>query len=68
MEPFSTLKSSIKSLSSISVNDFLWRVTESFNLSAPGAASFENPKALSYKSEFVDDAIVFSSFNKKPTL
>ena len=52
----------------MSVKDFLWGVKEIFNLSAPGAASFEKPRALSYKSELVEDATAFSSFIKKPTL
>ena len=52
----------------MSVKDFLWRDRDIFSLSAPGAASFEKPKALSYKSELVKDALAFSSFIKKPTL
>ena len=66
--PFSTLKSSTKLLSSLSVKDFLCNVVDNLNLSAPGAASLANPFALSYKSELTKDGLTTSSFSKNPTL
>ena len=50
------------------MRDFLIRVVVSLNLSAPGAAKFENPLALSYRSLSVDEAVINSSFTKRPTL
>ena len=66
--PSSTLNNSTKSLSLVSVISFLCSVVDNLNLSAPGADSFANPLALSYKSELTDDGPTVSSFNKKPTL
>ena len=47
---------------------FLCKTTDNLNLSAPGADSFENPFALSYKSEFTEEGPKVSSFSKNPTL
>ena len=44
------------------------RVVDSLNLSAPGAAKFENPLALSYRSLSVAEAVTSSSFTNRPTL
>ena len=44
------------------------RVVDSLNLSAPGAAKFENPLALSYRSLSDAEAVTNSSFTNKPTL
>ena len=66
--PFSILSNSIKSSSFRSSKLFLIRVVVIFSLSAPGAAKFENPLALSNKSGFSVDATVISSFIKRPTL
>ena len=52
----------------MSVKSFLCKTVDNLNLSAPGADSFENPFALSNKSEFTDDGPNVSSFNKNPTL
>ena len=49
--PSSTLNISTKSVSVVSDNTFFVRVNDIFNLSAPGAAKFVNPFALSYKDE-----------------
>ena len=66
--PFSTLNNSTKSPSLVSVSSFLCKDIDNLSLSAPGAASFENPLALSYRSELTEDGPIVSSFIKKPTL
>ena len=43
-------------------------VVDSLNLSAPGAAKFENPLALSYRSLSEAEAVTNSSLTNKPTL
>ena len=62
--PFTTLKSSMKFSSLKSVNDFLDKLKDIFNLSAPGAAKFEKPWALSYKEEswlaFIISSLIFN--------
>ena len=51
-----------------SLRDFLISVVDSLNLSAPGAAKFEKPLALSYRSLFSEEAVTNSSLTNKPTL
>ena len=65
--PSSTLRTSIKSVSLKSVKDFLTRVNSILNLSAPGAAKFVNPFALSYK-ESSSLAFIIFSLTLNPTL
>ena len=50
-----------KSASLLSVSDFLVKVAVILNLSAPGAASLENPFALSYRSLYSGEAVTTSS-------
>jgi len=47
--PFTTLKISTKLESDVSSNNFFTNGNSILNLSAPGAAKFVNPFALSYK-------------------
>ena len=65
--PSSTLRSSIKSVSLKSVKDFLIKVKPILNLSAPGAAKFVNPFALSYK-ELSSLTLTIVSLTFNPTL
>ena len=62
-----TLKSSTKSVSLVSVINFLVKVKLIWNLSAPGAAKFVNPLALSNKESSSFDPMINSS-TFKPTL
>ena len=66
--PFSILNNSTKSPSLVSVKSFLCKTVVNLNRSAPGADSFENPLALSYRSELTEEGPIVSSYNKKPTL
>ena len=66
--PFSTLNNSTKSPSLVSVKSFLCKTVDNLNRSAPGAVSFENPLALSYRSVLTEEGPIVSSFSKKPTL
>ena len=67
ISPSSILKSSMKFVSLKSVKLFFPNVVVIFNLSAPGAAKFENPLALSYReSSFL--AVINCSSMFKPTL
>ena len=50
------------------MRDFLIRDVDSLNLSAPGAAKFEKPLALSYKSLSKEDAVTSSSVISSPIL
>ena len=50
----------------MSDKSFLCKLTDNLNLSAPGAVSLAKPFALSYKSEFTDEGLRVSSFNKNP--
>ena len=67
MAPLFNLNNSIKFASLRSSKSFLINVGFSWNLSAPGAAKFENPAALSNKLESSNADTTFSSMNK-PTL
>ena len=67
MEPSFNLNNSMKFASLRSSISFLISVGLTWNLSAPGAAKFENPAALSNKSESSNADTTFSSMNK-PTL
>ena len=66
ISPSSILIKSKKLVSLISVNSFLARVVSIFNLSAPGAAKFEKPLALSY-NESSCLAVINCSFILRPT-
>ena len=67
MAPLFNLSNSMKFASLRSSISFLINVGFTWNLSAPGAAKFENPAALSNKSESSNADTTFSSINK-PTL
>ena len=67
MVPLSNLSNSIKLASLRSSISFLINVGFTWNLSAPGAAKFENPAALSNNVESSNAETIFSSMNN-PTL
>ena len=67
MVPLFNLNNSMKLASLRSSISFLINVGFTWNLSAPGAAKFENPAALSNKSESSNAETTFSSINN-PTL